>query len=99
MGKKVVIGDGLLLSHYQRKYPHALFLGAQIGEGLAKIYASADVFVFPTKTDTFRLVSLEALASGLPVTAYYPVEGPIDVIQYTLVDAFDNSLENAVRRA
>ena len=62
-----------------RRFPHAHFLGARFGDALADAYASADVFVFPSRTDTFGVVLLEALASGLPVAAY-PAPGPLDVI-------------------
>ncbi|MFM7084152.1 MAG: glycosyltransferase family 4 protein [Hyphomicrobium sp.] len=79
-GKKVVVGDGPYLSVLRQSYPDVLFTGRMIGEELALHYASADVFVFPSRTDTFGLVLLEALASGLPVAAY-PVTGPIDIIE------------------
>jgi glycosyltransferase involved in cell wall biosynthesis len=78
-GSTVVVGDGPVRRHLERRYPHAHFLGAKHGEALADIYASADVFVFPSRTDTFGIVMIEAMASGLPVAAY-PVPGPIDVV-------------------
>jgi glycosyltransferase involved in cell wall biosynthesis len=78
-GTKVVVGDGPARSDLERKYPQARFLGSLCGEDLARVYASADVFVFPSLTDTFGIVLLEALASGLPIAAY-PVTGPMDVI-------------------
>ena len=78
-GSKVVVGDGPWLESLKVKYPEAHFLGALHGEELARAYASADVFVFPSRTDTFGLVMLEALASGVPVAAY-PVPGPLDVL-------------------
>ena len=78
-GTKVIVGDGPARVALERKYPEARFLGALVGEDLAKVYASSDVFVFPSLTDTFGIVLLEALASGLPVAAY-PVTGPADVI-------------------
>lgn len=78
-GSKVVVGDGPARSTLQARFPDAVFLGVQEGAALAKIYAAADVFVFPSRTDTFGLVLLEALASGLPVAAY-AVRGPLDVI-------------------
>jgi len=78
-GTKVIVGDGPARAALARKYPQAVFLGAKQGEELAQAYAAADVFVFPSKTDTFGLVLLEALASGLPVAAF-PVTGPGDVI-------------------
>jgi glycosyltransferase involved in cell wall biosynthesis len=78
-GSTVVVGDGPALASLRARYPHAHYLGTHQGEGLAKIYASADVFVFPSRTDTFGIVLLEAMASGLPVAAF-PVTGPIDVV-------------------
>ncbi len=78
-GSKVIVGDGPALEKLKAAYPEALFLGALQGKELASTYASADVFVFPSKTDTFGLVLIEALASGLPIAAY-PVTGPIDVV-------------------
>ena len=78
-GSKVVIGDGPALSDLRIKYPNAIFLGTLKGTELASAYATADVFVFPSRTDTFGLVMIEALASGLPVAAF-PVPGPLDII-------------------
>ncbi|HTR14021.1 MAG TPA: glycosyltransferase family 1 protein [Roseiarcus sp.] len=78
-GSTVIVGDGPARAFLQRRYPRAHFLGAIQGEALAAVYASADVFVFPSRTDTFGIVLLEAMASGLPVAAF-PVPGPIDVI-------------------
>jgi len=79
-GSKVVVGDGPDRAELQRKYPNVLFTGTKTGEDLARAYAQADVFVFPSKTDTFGNTILEALASGVPVAAY-PVMGPIDIIE------------------
>lgn len=78
-GSKVVVGGGPQLEELRRKYPDVHFTGPKQGEELAAHYASADVFVFPSLTDTFGLVVLEALASGLPVAAF-PVAGPRDVV-------------------
>ena len=78
-GSMVIVGDGPARASLEQKYPHAHFLGARSGEILAQTYASADVFVFPSRTDTFGIVLIEALASGVPVAAY-PVAGPLDVI-------------------
>jgi glycosyltransferase involved in cell wall biosynthesis len=78
-GSTVIVGDGPARAALESKYPHAHFLGSRSGEALAQVYASADVFVFPSRTDTFGIVLIEALASGLPVAAY-PVAGPLDVI-------------------
>ena len=78
-GSKVVVGDGPARADLQARYPDVLFTGVKHGEDLARAYSQADVFVFPSKTDTFGNTILEALASGVPV-AGYPVTGPIDII-------------------
>jgi glycosyltransferase involved in cell wall biosynthesis len=78
-GSKVIVGDGPALATLKKQFPDAVFLGALSGAELAATYASADVFVFPSRTDTFGLVMLEALACGTPVAAF-PVHGPLDVI-------------------
>lgn len=78
-GSKVVVGGGPQLASLQREYPNVTFTGPRHGEALARAYASADVFVFPSLTDTFGLVILEALACGTPVAAF-PVTGPKDVL-------------------
>lgn len=78
-GTKVVVGDGPQLESFRKAFPDAHFPGAKSGEELARYYAQSDVFVFPSRTDTFGLVMLEALASGVPV-AGYPVPGPLDVL-------------------
>ena len=90
-GSKVIVGDGPARASLARKYPEAVFLGARQGEALAEAYAGADVFVFPSKTDTFGLVLLEALASGVPVAAF-PVTGPRDVIGTAPVGALNEDL-------
>lgn len=97
-GSKVVIGDGPQLAELKRKYPRAHFLGPKIGEDLARAYAAADVFVFPSKTDTFGNVIVEALASGLPV-AGFPVMGPIDIVGGTRAGVLSNDLGSAVAGA
>lgn len=78
-GTKVVVGDGPDLAALKSRHPEVHFLGALAGEQLARAYCSAEVFVFPSRTDTFGLVLIEALACGLPVAAY-PVHGPLDII-------------------
>ncbi|GEO84025.1 MULTISPECIES: glycosyltransferase family 4 protein [Alphaproteobacteria] len=78
-GSKVVVGDGPARAELEAQYPHVHFTGVKFGEQLAAAYAEADVFVFPSKTDTFGNTILEALASGVPVAAY-PVTGPADII-------------------
>jgi glycosyltransferase involved in cell wall biosynthesis len=79
VGTKVVVGDGPTLEEMRQRYPGVVFLGALAGEELASAYRTADCFVFPSRTDTFGLVLIEALACGLPVAAY-PVSGPIDIL-------------------
>lgn len=78
-GSKWVVGDGPALAGLRARYPDAHYLGVMKQPELAEVYAAADVFVFPSRTDTFGLVLLEAMACGLPVAAY-PVTGPIDVL-------------------
>jgi glycosyltransferase involved in cell wall biosynthesis len=78
-GSKIVVGDGPDLPKLKRRYPEVSFLGALHGDELASAYAGADVFVFPSRTDTFGLVMIEALACGTPVAAF-PVAGPIDIL-------------------
>ena len=97
-GTKVVVGDGPQLPVLRRNYPEAVFVGAKHGEELACHYAAADVFVFPSRTDTFGLVMIEALASGLPVAAY-PVPGPLDVIDGAPAGCLNEDLGVAVRQA
>ncbi|PCG13902.1 MULTISPECIES: glycosyltransferase family 4 protein [Sphingomonas] len=78
-GTKVVVGDGPARAALQRQFPDAIFLGALFADDLAAAYRSADALVFPSRTDTFGLVMIEALACGTPVAAY-PVPGPLDVL-------------------
>jgi glycosyltransferase involved in cell wall biosynthesis len=93
-GSTVVVGDGPARAMLERRYPKAHFLGARFGEALARIYASADVFVFPSRTDTFGIVLIEAMASGLPVAAF-PVTGPLDVIGDSGAGVLDEDLREA----
>ena len=93
-GTKLIVGDGPARATLECQYPQAVFLGARQGEELAEIYAGADVFVFPSRTDTFGLVLLEALASGVPVAAF-PVTGPRDVIGTKPVGVLDEDLRAA----
>jgi glycosyltransferase involved in cell wall biosynthesis len=97
-GTKLIVGDGPARAQLARKYPQAVFLGARQGEELAQAYAASDVFVFPSRTDTFGLVLLEALASGLPVAAF-PVTGPRDVIGAEPVGVLDEDLRTACLKA
>jgi len=96
-GTRVVVGDGPARAALARRYPDALFLGALSGERLAGAYRGADVFVFPSRTDTFGLVMIEALAAGTPVAAY-PVPGPIDILTPE-VSGLDDDLEVAIGKA
>jgi glycosyltransferase involved in cell wall biosynthesis len=97
-GTKVVVGQGPQLQSLRAKYPDVVFTGYRTNGELARTYASADVFVFPSRTDTFGLVMLEALASGVPVAAF-PVPGPLDVIGDTGVGVLDEDLQKACQRA
>jgi len=99
-GTKVVVGDGPQREALQLAHPDAVFLGERTGEGLARVYAAADVFVFPSLTDTFGLVLLESLASGTPIAAH-PVTGPIDILAGAApgVGALDHDLRAAAMRA
>ena len=96
-GSKVIVGDGPALASLKAKYPDAHFLGPKFGTDLAAAYAAADVFVFPSKTDTFGLVMIEALACGTPVAAY-PVTGPIDVLTPE-TGAMHDDLDQAIAEA
>ncbi len=97
-GTKLVVGDGPQRVQLERKYPQVRFVGNHFGDELAAYYAASDVFVFPSRTDTFGLVLLEALACGVPVAAY-PVPGPLDVIGNSGVGALDVDLRTAVLKA
>jgi glycosyltransferase involved in cell wall biosynthesis len=91
----VVVGDGPKRKEYEREYPNVTFLGMKIGPELADVYSYADVLVFPSLTDTFGMVIIEAMACGTPVAAY-PAPGPIDIIEPGLNGAIDQSLAKAV---
>jgi glycosyltransferase involved in cell wall biosynthesis len=97
-GSKVIIGDGPQLEKLKLRFPQAVFLGEKTGKELASHIAAADVFVFPSLTDTFGVVQLEALACGVPVAAF-PVTGPIDVIGERPIGALDRDLRAACLRA
>ena len=97
-GTKVVIGDGPDRARLESLAPQARFLGTRTGADLAALYAACDVFVFPSLTDTFGIVLLEALACGLPVAAF-PVPGPLDVIGTSGVGVLDHDLRAAALRA
>jgi glycosyltransferase involved in cell wall biosynthesis len=97
-GSKVVIGNGPQKARLERKYPNAVFLGEKTNGDLVAHVAAADVFVFPSLTDTFGVVQLEALACGTPVAAF-PVTGPLDVIADHPIGALDADLRAACMRA
>ncbi len=93
-GTRLVVGDGPSLAELRQRYPAVVFAGFRYGEDLASHIAAADVFVFPSRTDTFGLVLLEAMACGVPVAAY-PVTGPVDVV----VDGVTGALREDLRAA
>lgn len=97
-GSKWVCGEGPALAELKSRYPQANYLGVLSQAELAKVYAAADVFVFPSRTDTFGLVLLEALACGTPVAAY-PVTGPIDVLGTGSAGAMNDDLREACLEA
>ena len=97
-GTKIVVGDGPARAELEEKYPEAKFLGARFGEELARCFRDADVFVFPSWTDTFGLVILEAMAAGTPVAAY-PAHGPIDIIPGSNAGAIHDDLRTACLEA
>ena len=93
-GSKVVVGDGPARQELAARFPEAHFTGVLQGDTLASVYASADVFVFPSVTDTFGIVLLEAMACGVPVAAF-PVAGPLDVLGESGAGVLDHDLTNA----
>lgn len=97
-GRKVVVGGGPQRDELTRRYPDVLFTGRKLGQELAECYASADVFVFPSRTDTFGIVLLEAMASGLPIAAY-PVTGPLDIVTPGVTGVLSGDLAGAARAA
>lgn len=97
-GTKIVVGQGPDLETLRKKYPDAVFTGAKTGVELARHYQSADVFVFPSRTDTFGIVLIEALGCGVPV-AGYPVTGPKDIVTEAFLGAVDDDLSVAIDKA
>ncbi len=96
-GSKVIVGEGPAREALERAYPGAHFTGAMFGRDLAGAYAGADIFVFPSRTDTFGLVMIEALACGTPIAAY-PVTGPVDIVT-TETGALAEQLDDAIAKA
>lgn len=97
-GRKVVVGDGPSRAELERAWPEVHFAGYRYGAELVEYFANADVFVFPSRTDTFGLVMLEAMACGTPVAAY-PVPGPVDVVLRGVTGVLDEDLETAAMEA
>jgi glycosyltransferase involved in cell wall biosynthesis len=97
-GTKLVVGEGPQRAELGARFREAHFLGQKTGEELARLYAASDVFVFPSRTDTFGLVLLEALACGTPVAAY-PVQGPLDVLGEAEIAVLDGDLGDACLQA
>jgi glycosyltransferase involved in cell wall biosynthesis len=97
-GTKLIIGNGPARAELSARYPDALFIGYRFGDELAAMLSAADVFVFPSLTDTFGLAMIEALACGVPVAAF-PVPGPIDVIEPGVTGVLNEDLAAAIRSA
>jgi glycosyltransferase involved in cell wall biosynthesis len=97
-GTKVVVGDGPQRRELEKRFPEAMFVGMKVGAELVSWYQRADVFVFPSRTDTFGLVMAEAMACGTPVAAF-PVRGPVDVVKDPAVGVLDNDLGAAAMAA
>lgn len=96
-GSKAVVGDGPQLKRLRKRFPDVAFFGAKTGEDLVRHVGAADVFVFPSKTDTFGLVMLESMATGLPVAAH-PVTGPRDVLVHGETGWLDEDIAVAIRK-
>jgi len=95
---KIMVGDGPMLETYKKKYPDVHFTGFKTGLPLARYYANAEVFVFPSRWETFGIVMIEAMACGTPVAAY-PCQGPIDVVNEGITGCMRDNLKNAVDAA
>ena len=94
---KIIVGDGPYRAELEQRYPDIIFAGVKSGRSLAQYYAQADVFVFPSRTDTFGVVNIEALACGTPVAAY-PVVGPVDIVDSGLTGYLSQDLHWAVQQ-
>jgi glycosyltransferase involved in cell wall biosynthesis len=97
-GTKVIVGDGPQRAELERRYPAVRFLGSKYDDDLVRHYRAADVFVFPSRTDTLGLVQLEAMACGVPVAAY-PVQGPLDVVADSGAGVLNEDLAVAIEQA
>jgi glycosyltransferase involved in cell wall biosynthesis len=95
---KIMVGDGPMLEEYKELYPNVEFVGAKRGQELGDYYRQADVFVFPSKWETFGLVMIEAMACGTPVAAY-PCQGPLDVVDESITGCMNDDLKQAVKDA
>jgi glycosyltransferase involved in cell wall biosynthesis len=95
---KIMVGDGPMLEEYKANYPDVEFVGAKRGVELGDYYRMADVFVFPSRWETFGLVMIEAMACGTPVAAY-PCQGPLDVIEEGVTGCMNEELKQAVKDA
>lgn len=96
--QKIMVGDGPMLEAYKQQYPDVVFTGYKTGIDLARYYANAEVFVFPSRWETFGIVMIEAMACGTPVAAY-PTQGPLDVVDRGITGCLDNDLKHAVTNA
>jgi glycosyltransferase involved in cell wall biosynthesis len=95
---KIMVGDGPMLEEYKERYPNVEFVGAKRGVELGNYYRQADVFVFPSRWETFGLVMIEAMACGTPVAAY-PCQGPLDVVDEGITGCMNDDLAQAVTDA
>jgi glycosyltransferase involved in cell wall biosynthesis len=96
--RKIMVGDGPMLEEYRAQYPSVEFVGFKTGIELAHYYANADVFVFPSRWETFGIVMIESMACGTPVAAY-PCQGPLDVIDEGITGCMNDDLKQAVKDA
>jgi len=96
--RKIMVGDGPMLEEYKANYPNVEFVGAKRGVELGNYYRIADVFVFPSRWETFGIVMIEAMACGTPVAAY-PVQGPLDVVDEGITGCMNDDLKQAVKDA
>ena len=96
--QKIMVGDGPMLETYKKQYPDVHFTGSKTGTALARYYANAEVFVFPSQWETFGIVMIEAMACGTPVAAY-PCQGPEDVIDQGITGCMNDDLKQAIKDA